>query len=128
MKKMFFALLPVLALAACSKCDEDDNICTNEFRMIILKVESPSKAPVTLDSAYTIRLSNNDRFRSQEQTAPGSYVVLDDSYHPKLKKAEDNFRFVGWRNNQIVVDQTYRISGDNCHINKRTGADSVVVQ
>lgn len=96
--------------------------------MITLKVESPTKAAVTLDSSYTIRLSNNERIQPQQPMVPGSYVVLDDTYHPKLRKAEDRFRFVGWRNNQIVVDQTYDIAGDNCHINKRSGVDSVVVQ
>jgi len=128
MKKILFALIPALALGACCKCDDGDDVCTQEFRMITLKVESPTKATVTLDSSYTLRLSNNERIQPQQPMGPGYYVVLDDSYHPKLRKAEDRFRFVGWRNNQVVVDETYNIAGDNCHINKRSGADSVVVQ
>jgi hypothetical protein len=127
MKKVFLLLVPVIALAGCIKC-YDDGVCTEEFRTIGLKVESPNKTPVALDSSYTIRVSNNERIRPQQSTMAGYYVVLDDSYHAKLKKAEDDFRFVGWRNNQVVVDQAFRIAGDNCHIIKRSGPDSVTVQ
>ena len=129
MKKNLLAFLPLLTLAACCKEEAgNDDICTQELRMITLHITSATKAPILLDSSYTVRLSTNERIYPQQQMTPGRYVVLDDSYHPKLRKAEDDFRFVGWRNNQVVVSETYRIAGDNCHIDRRSGADSVVVQ
>ena len=129
MKKAFLFFIPVLAFTACEKCDDEDGeVCTDEFRMITLTVKSSSMTAITLDSVYTIRQSTNEKITPQQPMAPGIYVVLDDSYHSKLKKTDDNFRFVGWRSNQIVVDQNFRIAGDNCHITKRSGIDSVMVQ
>jgi hypothetical protein len=130
MKKLAILLLPVAFLASCSKCDDDIDgvVCTQELRMITLKVKSATDALVTLDSFYTLRPSRNERIQSREQAGPGVYVVLDDSYHRRLVRSEDNFRFVGWKNGQTVVDQTYRIAGDDCHIYKKAGMDSVVVQ
>lgn len=129
MKKIAALLLPVAFLASCSKCDDVDGVvCTQELRMITLKVKSPNDAVITLDSSYTIRQSNNERIQNMSPISPGVYVVLDDSYHRRLVRSEDNFRFVGWKNGQTVVNQTYRIAGDDCHIYKKSGVDSVVVQ
>ena len=127
MKKLLFCLVPVLAITACNKSGTGI-ICTQELRMITLKVMTPAKSPVSLDSAYTIRVSNNERINYQHQMSVGTYVVLDDSYHHRLRRHEDQFRFIGWKNNQVVVNELYRIAGDQCHINKRSGADSVIVQ
>ena len=129
MKKIFLLVAAALYLSSCSKCDDqNDFICTQEFRMVTIKVKSQGDENVTLDSAYTIRQSTNQKIRPEQQAGTDYYVVLDDSYHPQLKNKEDNFRFVGWKNNQVVVDQVYRIGGDNCHISKKSGADSVTLQ
>lgn len=129
MKKVFLLVVPVLFAAACNKCDDPNNgiICTQEFRMITLKAQNGASHPVTLDSFYTTRQSNGQRIQSQQQAGPGYYVVLDDSYHAQLKNSEDNFRFVGWKGGQVSIDQVYRIAGDHCHIYKKSGVDSVVV-
>jgi hypothetical protein len=128
MKKFALAAAAALFFTACEKCKDPGIICTEEFRMIMLKIESPVKTPVTLDSFYTLRVSNGERIRPQQGMQPGYYVVLDDSYQPRLKGKEEDFRFSGWRGGQQVVNQAYRIAADNCHISKRSGADSVTVQ
>jgi hypothetical protein len=124
---LLFAFLCVF-LGSCEKCDDEQLICTEEFRMVTIKLKNALAGPIVLDSSYTIRQSNNERIRPEQQVLPGSYVVLDDSYHYKLKNQEDNFRFYGWKNNQLIADQLFRIGGDNCHINKISGADIFVVQ
>lgn len=128
MKKIALAAAAALFFTACKKCVEPGIVCTQEFRMIMLKVESPAKVPVALDSFYTLRISNSERIQAQQGMQPGYYVVLDDSYQPRLKGKEEDFRFLGWRGGQQVVNEAYRIAADNCHISKRSGADSVTVQ
>ena len=127
MKKMRLFSFFLLASAALSNCTPG-LVCTTELRTISLQVKSPTGMAVTLDSFYTIRQSNGERIRPDVQSGPGYYIVLDDSYHSRLRKSKDDFRFVGWRNNSIAVDEMYHVSADECHINKRSGAESVVVQ
>lgn len=127
LKKFSVCLVPVLGFAACIKCKEPGDVCTEEFRTITLKVVSVANAPVALDSVYTVRPSTDERITHRQPATPGLYVVLDDSYHQKLREAEDDFRFVGWRNNRIAVDQIFRIAAGNCHIQGRSGASSVTV-
>jgi hypothetical protein len=129
MKKILVLLSAPLFLLSCDKDKEETSvICTADFRMIRLKVKGTNDNIITLDSAYTTRISNNQRFVSQQQGGPGYYVVMDDSYQQELAETEDNFRFTGWKNNQLVVNELYRIGADKCHIYKKSGADSVVVQ
>lgn len=125
MKKMFLCSL-LVGLIICCSCKRV--ICTYEFRMITLKVKDLAGMPVVLDSFYTVRQSNIQNIHSNQNPGPGLYTVLDDSYQPQLKNSEDNFRFLGWKNNQLVVNEPYRIGADMCHILRKTGADSVLVQ
>ena len=129
MKKAFVFILSALYLTACQKKsdDKDGIVCTAEFRMITLTVSGQGEQSANLDSSYTVRVSTQAKLRPTQQAGNNKYVVLDDSYHTLLKNSQENFRFVGWKNNQIVVDELYTISGDNCHISKKSGADTVAV-
>ena len=127
MKILLTLLSTVILVTACNRC-EDEIICTEEFRMIVLTLKDNSEQPGILDSSYTIRQSTSEKIRPEQSMGAGYYVVLDDAYHPQLKNKEDNFRFVGWKNNTIVVDELYKIAADNCHILKRSGADTLSLQ
>jgi len=125
MKKLFLFFLP--ALWAFS-CDRNQVVCTMELRMITVHVKNTNGNPAVLDSSYTLRTATNEKIRPEQHGSHGAYVVLDDSYHPVLKRREEHFRFIGWKNNTIVVDLPYTIAGDDCHIGKVAGADSVTIQ
>lgn len=127
--KFIVALTIVAAtiLTGCS-CDPiDSGICTEEFRTISLKVTQAGHQPAMLDSFHTIRAGNGERI-TYPSNGPGHYTVLDDSYHPKLKRSRDQFSFHGFKGGVKVVEEVYTISGDNCHIKKESGRDSVVLQ
>lgn len=128
MQNVRLFVLSLLIFAVCTKCGKPGTVCTDEFRMVTLKVVSATSSPIALDSVFTIRQSTGERIQLQQPGIPGYYVVLDDSYQSRLRKSADDFRFVGWRNNGMVVNQIYNISGDNCHISKRSGVDSVIIQ
>lgn len=126
MKKI--VALTIAAATICGGCSDDrDVVCTEEFRMITLQVQDPDRKPVLLDSFFTVRAGNGERIASTQQI-PGYYTVLDDNYQPRLKRERDNFIFHGFRGGLKVVEETYSVSADNCHITKLSGKDSVMIQ
>lgn len=114
--------LPTVLLNCLTK-----DACTDEYRMVILSISNNS-GPVVLDSAYTIRNSNNHRFNSQNLLmSPGRYTVLDDTYQQFIEDKREMFTFKGFKGGVQVVNEQYDISADDCHITKHSGKDSVLV-
>jgi hypothetical protein len=93
--------------------------------MVAIHITDASGNDVSLDDSYTTRVSTGEVIRLQQSMQNGRYVVLDDSYKSKLQKNSDNFRFTGIRNGQKVVEETFNIAADCCHINKVSGKDEV---
>lgn len=120
MKNM--ALLMVwmtLLVAGCSGDDNQEVICSDEFKMIGVKVIGGK-----LDNFYTIRPSTTDTIRF---TASGQfplnnwYPILDDSFQSLLEGMREDFVFVGIKTSQEVVREQYSIGADVCHIIKYSG-------
>ena len=131
MKRFAFLFLlsaTLIFISSCDKCNDDAVFCTEEFRMITINIDNSTQLPVMLDEAYTLRQGSSQKLLFDQPFTNGTYVVLDDSYHPNLKNDEDVFRFIGVKNGVVIIDTPYSIAGDNCHIFKKTGVDSVVIQ
>ena len=130
----------VLLLAAtvfflsCDKGGDDDKdckkaICTMMFSSVNVNILDADSNAVKLSEYYTINIQTNDTIRHTGDTWPdGAYVVLDDSYTPRMYNKKYDFRFVGISNGAMVVNEIYTISADCCHINKVSGKTSVVVK
>jgi hypothetical protein len=119
---------PLIIVAATIVCScTTGKICTDEFRMVMLQVETTGHFPATLDSAFTIRQSNGEKI-SYPSNTPGFYTVLDDSYLNRIIRSSDQFVFNGYKGGQKVVEETYQIAADQCHIRKVSGKDSVMLQ
>jgi hypothetical protein len=114
------ALVFVLLLSfQCKK----ETACTMEFRTVGIQVIGD-----TLDDFYTIRNLNGDTLRYENYGFEENYyTVLDDNFHVYLKNATENFTFVGIINGQKVVDEAFTIRGDDCHIDKVSGAVTVIL-
>lgn len=103
-------------------------VCTMELRSITLQVNDNTGNPVKLDEAYTTRVKTGERISHEANTTTvGSYTVLDDGYQKKLAQSTDEFRFVGKRGGQEVVNELYSISADCCHISKQSGKTEVTI-
>jgi len=113
-------------ISSCDKC-EDEIVCTQEFRSITIRLDNGTQMPVTLDEVYTLRQGSTQKIIFTQPFTNGQYIVLDDSYHSSLKNQEADFRFIGVKSNQVVVDQTFKIRGDDCHVYKVSGPDNVLV-
>jgi hypothetical protein len=128
MKKLLLSLMlgSMVALSSCYKC-EDKELCTEEFRRINIFLDNSTQVPVSLDEAYTLRIDKPEKLIFDQSCTDGTYIVLDDSYQASLENNEADFRFIGIKNNQVVVDQTFKIAADKCHIFKKSGPDSVLL-
>lgn len=115
-RKLFTLLLLLTTTVA---CEEDPIACTMDFRMVMVNVTGPA-----LTSYYTLRTANGDTIRiGQENTGgmAGIYPVLDDSYQSILEGRTENFIFRGFINDSMVVNESYGISADECHIDYVSG-------
>lgn len=118
--KIIIIFAAVLQLAGCSS--PNAIMCTEEFRSIEISVIG---AP--LEQYYTIRNSTGDtiRINNYHNFTPENYVVLDDSYQQKIQGKTESFTFKGFIGNVLVVNETFVIKADLCHISKVSGKSTV---
>lgn len=108
--------------------DCQDVICTEMFAMVTVKVLNKDGVPTTLDKVETIRKSTGEKITPESNMGAGVYVVLDDGYVKSLYNQSDEFIFKGYIKDKTVVEETYTISADCCHIKKVSGAPEIVVE
>ena len=118
-------IILILGVLLFSKSCFDDNnggvICTEIFAAVTVEVIGSS-----LDDYYTVRPSNNDTIRiNEDMFGENVYTVLDDNYLPELKNDQDKFTFTGIIAGQVVVSEEFVISADECHVFKISGKDVV---
>lgn len=121
MNKIILIIGVLLFSKSCFDNNNDGVICTAIFASVTVEVTGSS-----LDDYYTVRTSNNDTIRINEDLfGENVYTVLDDNYLPKLKNDRDEFTFIGIIAGQLVVSEEFVISADECHITKISGKDVV---
>ncbi|MEL6730778.1 MAG: hypothetical protein AAFP83_06535 [Bacteroidota bacterium] len=117
---VIFSSLILLFLGGCGLLD-GPTICTLEFVYVSVEVTGD-----TLDQTYTIQTTTGDTVQqSTEYVFDQRYLVLDDGYQPEMRNREREFRFVGLKNGDIVIDELYVIKADECHIEKVSGIDTI---
>lgn len=132
-KRITIAAMGLICMSAACKKDKnncEDAICTMDFRSVTLQVTDANNNAVVLDEAYTVKINTNDtlRYNEQNNNNNGYYTVLNDSYRANIQNQQHAFMFIGIKNNQRVVNESYTISADCCHISKVSGKESVTVQ
>ncbi len=103
-----------------TSCAEKEKpvMCTMEFRTVTITVKGEP-----LDEFFTIRLKANDTIRFNHDNIPEEnvYPVLDDSFQKLLEGKTEEFRFIGYKNNMMVVNEPFVIRADKCHIEYVSG-------
>ena len=121
MTKIILILGVLLFSKSCFDENKNGVICTEIFAAVTIEVTGSS-----LDDYYTVRASNNDTIRINEDLfGENIYTVLDDNYLPQLRNDRDEFTFIGIIAGQLVVSEEFIISADECHISKISGKDVV---
>jgi hypothetical protein len=119
-------LSPFLMASSCNKNNScREAICTAIFASVMVQVQTPEGLPVQLDEVYTIRTSTGEKIVLDQNMAEGRYNVLDDSYQKRIANSTEQFRFVGKKGGQVIVDEPYVISADCCHVNKQSGKEII---
>ena len=120
--KSFFVFLLIAFINYSCHNRKDDTICTSMFASVSIEVIGSS-----LDDYFTIRSSTGDTLRFNAEPFQNYYTVLDDNYQKILENKQENFRFVGMKSGNKVIDENFVISADKCHISKVSGKTSVTI-
>lgn len=130
MKTMVVLFLCTLMLAACKK-GSMGRMCTLEYRFFNVKLLSASKDPVALDTFYTRIVATNATFHANDVppvASAGYYTVISDDQQLLLPEGKDmELRFIGIKNDQVLVNEPYVFKNNGCHIEKVSGKNEVTV-
>ena len=119
-KLVIISGLMVLLISSCKNTQEI--ACTEEYRFVTITVNGAQ-----LDNFYTIRISNGDTIRHDQEMGLDNnvYVVLTDSYQKNIQNSVENFVFHGLIGDSLVVNEPFVIKADQCHITYVSGKTEV---
>jgi hypothetical protein len=120
----FLLILAIIMFVSCKSESQNNTVaCTMEFRTVTINVQGD-----TLNHFYTIRVTSGDtiRLNSGNTFGANTYPVLDDSYQSNIANRTEQFRFVGLKNNAVLVDELFTIKADQCHISYVSGNQTVI--
>lgn len=119
-KLVIISGLMVLLISSCKNTQEI--ACTEEYRFVTITVNG-----ALLDNFYTIRISNGDTIRHDQEMGLDNnvYVVLTDSYQKNIQNSVENFVFHGLIGDSLVVNEPFVIKADMCHIDYVSGKTEV---
>lgn len=93
-------------------------ICTEEFRTIRVSITDAENKPVLLDSISITDLSNNRNLDLNENDflEEGVYMIFNDNFVQDYKNEESSLLFKGFQEDELVVEETYEVGADCCHV------------
>ena len=128
------ALSPVFMATSCkdnkggnNKTNCEGVACTMMFAAINVDVNNSDGSAAQLDEVYTLRESTSEKLTFPQNTEGGMYTILDDSYAKELQMKQENFRFIGMKNGQKVVDEPYKLGADCCHVSRTSGKETITL-
>ena len=107
---------------SCSYSTNEEVVCTMKFRIISLEVIGTE-----LTSYFTIREATQDTlFLSEDLMFFNAYPVLSDGEFDLFETNEIKaFRFQGFVEDSLVIDEPYLIGADECHVFKEEGKKTI---
>jgi hypothetical protein len=131
MKRLqFFSLLFVALLTGTMSCKKLITECTEEFRMIIVNVNKVDNTPAEIDDYYMVRTSDNDTILSMnnnpyEDDFFEGITIFTDAQMNKTIENGTTFILSCYWDNKLVVNETYVISHNQCHIQLESGKTNI---
>ncbi|WP_018627330.1 hypothetical protein [Niabella aurantiaca] len=131
MKTALILLMGIVVLGACKR-GTTGRVCTEEYRFFNVKLRSASGEAIVLDTFYTRIVAGNVTFHANN-TVPGGdegyYTVVSDGQLQLLPEGKNtDLRFIGIKNDQVIVNEPYVFKNNGCHIEKIAGKGEVIVQ
>lgn len=134
MYKIVYVLFCVIVFMACHKKEISDcrnRICTTESRSIVFTFTDKSGTGVAVKDYSVVNMRTGESVKrnvSGLSLAPGTYIVLDDSYVNKLSAEGDDIKISGKLEATGQTKSTImKVAGGACacHIQKISGADKL---
>ncbi len=127
MKKILkYFILTFIASSTLFSCKDDNEVvCNMIFTMITVEIEGEQ-----LTGYYTIREATQDTLRLEQGVLfENNYPILTDAEFNLFEPLSvEDFRFLGFIDDEKVVDEAYRIGVDRCHVFKESGVSKVVLE
>ncbi|WP_405400344.1 hypothetical protein [Maribacter sp. Asnod2-G09] len=138
--KIILAFLS-LFLVACNDNDDAEQqdcseaICTLNFVTITVSVKDASGEPVSLDSYEIIDNEtgknlaadfNGDEYQYLKEQ--GFYPILSDANRVQYQNSTATLTFKGIIDNKEVINETYEVTADCCHVNLISGNTEIVLE
>lgn len=104
--------------------------CTEEFRMIIVNVNKVDNTPAEIDDYYMVRTSDKDTILSKannpyEDEFFEGITIFTDSQMGETTEKGTTFVLTCYWNKKIVVNESYTISHNECHIQLESGKTNI---
>lgn len=133
MKKLIHLFL-ILILFSCNNDKNDDKLinCTEVYSIISVKINDSESNPIILDSFETVLKNSGIEvkldFIEEEMIKRGNYPIFDDGQRKNFNLEEDiHLNFKGMINNEIVVNEDYIVSSDECHVYLVEGVNHLII-
>lgn len=109
--------------------------CTEEFRMINLKVENTDGDPVNFDSTVTYLVTSKEILHQTNQPLDSfmlrfGHVIVDDASvsHPQINSCDfKNAIFEGYNEGWLTLTYSFQVKHDCCHIEANADRKTTVV-
>src|SRR5690606_20734993 len=130
---LFICLL--LLFHSCTEKDKTCNgICSEEYRTIVVHVETSDGSPVVLDGFKVTDLTNErditlqlDDTTHDYQSVRGIYPIFSDKYARDYKEQQLQIKFSGFIDGLEVVSEIYKVGADCCHVFYISGELELVI-
>ncbi|WP_010135265.1 hypothetical protein [Ochrovirga pacifica] len=105
-------------------------LCTQEFRSIPITIKDAQGEMISLDKLEVINAKNNQLIKTVTTVDDlfKGYVIFDDSFVSTYANSELSIVCRGYKNNLKIVEETYTVLVDCCHVDLQSGTTEVVVQ
>ena len=136
LKPFLILLVAIPILISCNTDDSRsncDNIsCTEEFRTIIVSIKDENQNPVALDSFEVLLTENGNNIAMSFSTSEfeevqqlGEYPLVNDASFDLNQEVQ--IEFIGFIDEEQVVNEIYVVSTDCCHINLVSGTLEIIL-
>ncbi|WP_299798968.1 hypothetical protein [uncultured Maribacter sp.] len=128
-------------LVACNNNDDAEQqdcseaICTLNFVTITVSVKDALGEPVVLDSYEVIDNAtredlaadfNGDEYQYLKEQ--GFYPILSDANRVQYQNTTATLTFKGIIDNEEVINETYEVAADCCHVNLISGNTEIILE
>lgn len=134
--KYIFLLMLLSFITNCHcNCDSDcvGIACTEEFVTIIVTITDQDTSPFILNDYKVINLDNNTDITNdlndfyQSFIGEGVYPIFDDRYQQEYQNQEVELQFIGYIDEQEVINEFYLVGADCCHVYPISGDYDITI-